>query len=699
MTATNKILKILLPLIILVFSSLIFTGCGSIATPILTLNGYTVSWGVVDGAEGYEVNLNNRVFQTNDTSINIIQDLQQEGIVVVSVRALTNSFFSSSSNYSTPITASVGSSRLNAPQNLSIDISNNIYTLSWDSVANAEMYCVKLVRDNTETTYHYASTTTLNLNSVLSGGGEYTASVFAYSRDLNNYGPSLYSNLVEFAYSTLLETPQNTEASISGNTVHYSWDAVEGARGYNVSILNGETSFTTATSISLDLNLSAGETAFLSVQAVSNDLTYRQNSAFSDMSAVYTTASKSSYVGKMYNLGTTQFDLVADSYAELEAIVHFGLYYRINNICFFDNYSTYSDRDPINALGSYVEIKYVTYNQYISRNSMGMRELTIADYQHTNHPTKVAAGDTEVRQNTAVTPTSYTDTPRASDFDDFKINDRTTTMMVYNSDQLYYAVQNGARPTFPNTTAPAYTAYNAAKDVLREIVDDSMTDYEKTLAIFDWLCYTVKYDYNLVDLTSTNNATIYDYRGFYIEGVLFDNGQAVCDGIAKTFALMCNIEGIDCYKVTGMASGGGHAWDKVRLDLDNDGTGEWYAVDPTWNDHTQIYPNGTYEETLSHNYFLSTDDYLESNDHTETSPLTDVANTSFDYYRYTLYDGTHSLYVANMPELESILLYFENNADLSHIEFKTYLPSSIVINYIDSLNYECVYLDNIYIVY
>ncbi len=678
MTAKSLSIKIILPLLIIALAAVVFTGC-SVATPEVTINGHTATWREISDAYAYEVNVNDTTFQTSDTSVNLIEYIQGNGSATVRVRALSNSFFSSSSGYSEEITVSTSAPRLNAPQNFNITVDENVYTLSWDSVENADHYCISLSLNGSNPQYLHTDSTTFKISGQLEAGGEYSVAVFAYADNINEFAPSLYSNSDSLVYRSMLEYPDNVEATItSNNGVYLTWDTVKGASGYNVSVLNGDTYSTNTTSITLDLDLNSGDMAVLSVQAVSNDETYRLNSAFSDSVAIYTNAPQSSYANKKYNLGTTEFDLVADSYSELETIIHHGLYYRIENIGYFANYTGYSTSDFERALQSYVEIKYISYNRIPSRNSYGMYQLTISNYYHTAHPTSIATGNNTVEQDTDVVPTSYTDTPRADDFDDFKINNRTTTMMVYNSDQLYYAIENGARPTFPNSSAPAYIAYEAAKDVLREIVDDSMTDYEKTLAIFDWLCYTVKYDYNLVDLTATiTDQTIYDYRGFYIEGVLFDGGQAVCDGIAKTFALLCGLEGIDCYKVTGTSGDAGHAWNKVFLDMNGDGTGEWYALDATWNDLTEVAGN-TYTETLSHQFFLTTDAYLTLNQHTETSPLTHTANTPFDYYSYTTYDGTHSLYITNVNELMSLINYVNNNPEITSFEFKTILPYTTV---------------------
>ncbi len=52
----------------------------------------------------------------------------------------------------------------------------------------------------------------------------------------------------------------------------------------------------------------------------------------------------------------------------------------------------------------------------------------------------------------------------------------------------------------------------------------------------------------------------------------------VCDGYAKAFKVLCDKMGIPCVLVDGLSDTGAHMWNNVQLN------GEWYAVDPTWND-------------------------------------------------------------------------------------------------------------------
>lgn len=195
---------------------------------------------------------------------------------------------------------------------------------------------------------------------------------------------------------------------------------------------------------------------------------------------------------------------------------------------------------------------------------------------------------------------------RPNTFDSFKINEITQTATVKTSDQLYFAVEAGFRPV-PVEGSEAESVYNAAKDVARKYIDDSMTDYQKVHAIYDWLGANVIYDYDLLTEMSGIKPgqeaynKFYSYDSFYLEGV-FQNGVAVCNGIAKAFVLLCAIEGIPAVKVNGTANGAAHAWNKVYID------GKWYIVDSTWSNVKSGSILGGKTEAFTHEYLLITNE-------------------------------------------------------------------------------------------
>ena len=105
-----------------------------------------------------------------------------------------------------------------------------------------------------------------------------------------------------------------------------------------------------------------------------------------------------------------------------------------------------------------------------------------------------------------------------------------------------------------------------ASDVLKEIIDENMSDYEKEKAIYEWICENIGHDESgtvaVPDASASVDRPI---------GVLQSN-KAVCVGYATTFRLLANMVNIDCMIMHDTSAS--HSWNLVRLD-DN----RWYIVD------------------------------------------------------------------------------------------------------------------------
>lgn len=247
----------------------------------------------------------------------------------------------------------------------------------------------------------------------------------------------------------------------------------------------------------------------------------------------------------------------------------------------------------------------------------------------------------------------------------FYIDGVKETMSVSTSNMLYKAVAWGYKPVFMGSQAENLKQiYDNAKDALSYIVSDEMSEYEKVHAIYDYIIYNVRYDHdcaNAEDKYVSGNLSLNEkmkYYGYYLEGIFLNkfykkDMHAVCDGKSKAFVLMCGIEGIAAVRISGKASSdgknfGGHAWNKVLLDLNGTGDKEWYFVDTTWGD-----VGDDSKEFLSHAYFLLSDDEVK-NTHVE-NPGHDYpkAEGKFDYYAHETYtsSGTEYNYVITNKNL------------------------------------------------
>lgn len=247
----------------------------------------------------------------------------------------------------------------------------------------------------------------------------------------------------------------------------------------------------------------------------------------------------------------------------------------------------------------------------------------------------------------------------------FYIDGVKETMSVSTSNMLYKAVAWGYKPVFMGSQADnLQQIYDNAKDALSYIVSDEMSEYEKVHAIYDYIIYNVRYDHdcaNAEDKYVSGNLSLNEkmkYYGYYLEGIFLNkfykkDMHAVCDGKSKAFVLMCGIEGITAVRISGEASSdgknfGGHAWNKVLLDLNGTGDKEWYFVDTTWGD-----VGDDSKEFLSHAYFLLSDDEVKNTHREKTGHGYPKAEGKFDYYAHETYtsSGTEYNYVITNKNL------------------------------------------------
>lgn len=286
----------------------------------------------------------------------------------------------------------------------------------------------------------------------------------------------------------------------------------------------------------------------------------------------------------------------------------------------------------------------------------------------------------------------------------FYIDSVKETMSVSTSNMLYKAVAWGYKPVFMGSQADNLKQiYDNAKDALSYIVSDEMSEYEKVHAIYDYIIYNVRYDHdcaNAEDKYVSGNLSLNEkmkYYGYYLEGIFLDkfykkDMHAVCDGKSKAFVLMCGIEGITAVRISGEASSdgknfGGHAWNKVLLDLNGTGDKEWYFVDTTWGD-----VGDDSKEFLSHAYFLLSDDEVKNTHVEKTGHGYPKAEGKFDYFAHETYtsSGTEYNYVITNRNLaaqqmaralktlpKSTIVEFEFAFSLTKDEAKNYAKEAM----------------------
>lgn len=175
--------------------------------------------------------------------------------------------------------------------------------------------------------------------------------------------------------------------------------------------------------------------------------------------------------------------------------------------------------------------------------------------------------------------------------------------IVYNNPKMYF-VSTGCRYSYnPSTNMvssvlPQYfetdtevidqtmQSIDEATEEVMMYLDESMTDFEKIMAVHDYM--VLHYDYD------------YTYSNYDI--TIMTTKTGVCMSYALAFKHIMNELGIECLYVSSDEDMD-HAWNLVNLD------GEWYHIDLTWDDP------GTNYGQVRHEYALLSDfeiQHLES---------------------------------------------------------------------------------------
>lgn len=379
-------------------------------------------------------------------------------------------------------------------------------------------------------------------------------------------------------------------------------------------------------------------------------------------------------------------DYVVSSEDDLDKLVWHSILYRQNDVTFFvdtdlinqsninnlviDAINNYPEYDGLKDNNTYATMqenigKLINFDFYLD-SDFTKTYLDLQDYDKRAYDRAIESlhkKDTTFNVEYVSNALSYGR--------NFKIDDVQDEVAVFNTEQLFMVVQYGAKPVFTEEESVVKTVYQNAKNELARINNsDALTDYEKALNIYRYLCQEVVYDYVTYDFMAyKNDFTINNfgnYNCFYLEGVLLDldHQYAVCDGLAKAYTLMCNIEGIDCVKVNGeVLNSGAHAWNKVCLPLNN-GQNAWYYVDTTWGvaTYSNRLEDGSLEnyEILTHSYFLEGNDAEKIVKFEAWAEDTDAEN--FDYYDYSTYEFTDTSFVSHTGDF-----LIESNEELQDI--------------------------------
>lgn len=419
------------------------------------------------------------------------------------------------------------------------------------------------------------------------------------------------------------------------------------------------------------------------------------------------------------------YDYVITNKKELEQLVWHTILYRENNVTFYiktkeingfnlnslvvEAINNYPEYDALNDASFYSSIEenvgtLKNFTYYLSDNFT--KNFTFLKSQDENAYNKV---EKYIHKKDDSYKLDYiqesVSTNRNFEIDNDSVEQK-DEVLVNNTEQLFMVVQYGDRPVFSEKATVAKQVYENAKLVLKKINNsDNLSDYEKALNIYRYLCNEVVYDYVLYQYMDYKNdfsiQNFGNFSSFYLEGVFYDldNQYAVCDGLSKAYVLLCNIEGIDCVKINGTVDGGNHAWNKVYLEDYEYNVNNWYGVDITWGvaTYSQVKNNEVlYYEIPTQTYFLALGD--------EEREVFFQAGINEQIYNYDYYSNTNysfdlkinNFYIENDDELKEVFDYAEYILSLGEdnavIEIKIDDEYQHVKN---SLIFKFILLDNI----
>lgn len=714
----TKLKKTLAHIMCLVLSVIVLSGCSiteliasffdnkdpvQLAAPTLTLDieNESLGWSAVDNATTYYICANNTnlYYRVDDTrqpsytvAISDVTDVSGEYHFYV-IASSTDTRFSDSPKSNVVTYTYVKLNRLDTP-NITID--KDTKTLSWDAVENATAY--KIYKDGAFLIEVTNTVLSYDFSSHITNYGVYRFQVIAKG-DGTTYKESRLSRAKRYFYSDV-EIEEIDKTDVVMNDSSYNISATfsngiltsekESGKDYVVVAYANEidyvyTAFNENTFDIQDIVLEDGIYAIR--VAIENDgKLYADDDIF-----YYNTAPVNDYTAnqKIYVFDGKINDYYIENYDELCNIVYYQFILRNEDytIRLSDEYideikadSRFSHKsqlyDKVNVLleyafNSFMETCYYNYGNGHSYANKVQGSQT--DYRILLDFYDVLECDTTIEPITVYEQKdyipyyeNYVGTPRG---DYFASDNRFITTYVTTTEQLFWAVTYGYTPLFTSNTCMAKVVYDKAKEVLKDIIYVEMTDYEKALAIFDWIALNTSYDhsdyncYGMSGFDANKDGYYYtDLPGFYLEGV-FVTGNSVCDGFAKAYALLCNMEDIDCIRIVGTVNGGGHAWNKVKLG------DKWYVVDITWTETTMGE-----EELLFHSYFLVSDSFISAT-HKDYSQRTSYEEypalnmyNHFANYNF-IYKGTMYDYVITSDSEFDALFHYVLDNDIDSLEF------------------------------
>ena len=743
----------------------------------LKVENGVLSFDAVADSTSYEIYINDTPCSTtSSTSVDIATYISNPAVYQIKVRAISNNKKGKFANLQHITTATLAS-----PSNLDVAVDNNTYTLSFShdcqNVVNFEVYVNGgLVCQIT--------TISVDITSYLSLGDN-TIYVIAVG-DGTVYFNSSASQTKTVTVTKTLDAVANLSVYAKTGDYYVSFGGVDDAESYKLEISNSNKEVVlTQTILSSELTNNSTEINISGAITKKDDYTIK---VISQSSKNGVSDGTNTLVESLSNYTQTDYSNISyfykgkdytyciNSEQELKKFVFYAVLYRLDTAEVYINFdyagkeNAYSSADSliqnmlpsISKYGVDINNGDVLGQLFKQENLQNLSEILgfieeVHDqiylyYDVTSNLTSQKSncvytlnfeyiGDYEATVSAVDTTYLATDNSSTRTF----AIDSLPSAPVETVAQLLMVVQNGRQPEFVitdktkdtliNGKSIAEQTYIKARQVLNEICTDSMTDYQKALAIYNWIVKTNKYDRGTFSSAegapfSSDNLS---KMSFYASGMLLKK-LSVCKGIAQAFALMCNIEGIKAIETFGIIGGGidwanvdfktmslatynllmnidtvgAHSWNRVYLDA---GEGkQWYIVDATWESKIN-------SDFSAHDWFLINDNAIKDNrkefypcgqfyfeTDTDGNTIDFSANGSYNYYADT---NIHAL-ITSQTDLNNVVASmiskggngFEVIFDRSTIgDYSNMINQALTLNSLNYADYAVYKKDNYVLVY
>ena len=197
--------------------------------------------------------------------------------------------------------------------------------------------------------------------------------------------------------------------------------------------------------------------------------------------------------------------------------------------------------------------------------------------------------------------------------------------------------------------------FDVLQEKTHEITNDKLNDYEKELAIHNFITDNYRY--------GPANTEDVPLRAHSVVGFISDK-EGICEAYANMFYLMCKMANLDVSFITGTANGISHMWNIINID------GENYHVDVTSDDPL---PDLAYRER--YDYFNVSDDVIARTHTWERNEYPLCYANKYNYHYYNNY------IVRSNEDLKNFINQRLNEGKL---EF-TFRTSEYVINAIEEI--------------